>query len=50
MNKDPETKEEIEKQIQDYMYHVVGMDYNTEKAMELKLKLDKMIDKDKKDE
>lgn len=50
MNKEPETKEDIEKQIEEYIYHVVGMDYNTGKAMELKLKLDKMIDKDNKDE
>ena len=50
MNKEPETKEEIEKQIEEYLSHVVGMNYNTGKAMELKLKLDKMIDKDNKDE
>ena len=50
MNEEPETKEEIEEQIKEYLSHVVGMNYNTSKAMELKLKLDKMIEEDTKDE
>lgn len=42
--------EEIEEQIKDYLYNVVGMSYNTKKALELKLKLEKKEDnKDERD-
>lgn len=31
--------EEIEKEINDLLYHLVGMSYNTEKALQLKKKM-----------
>ena len=42
--------EELEEEIDKLLYHVVGMSYNTKKALELKLKLEKKEDnKDERD-
>lgn len=42
MSKD--TPEELEEQIKELMYNVVGMTYNTEKALILKKKLEEKKD------
>ena len=41
------TPEEIEQLIKDLMYNVVGMDYNTNKVLELKKKLQIMKEDNK---
>ena len=45
-----EETEEIENEIIKYIYNVVGMSYNTKKALELKLKLEEKIKEEKENE
>lgn len=41
-----EETEEIEEQIKDYLYNVVGMSYNTQKALKLKKKIKEIKEKE----
>ena len=38
--------EELEKEIHELLYHVVGMSYNTEKALKLKKKIKEIKEKE----